>query len=77
MKNNINDLELKTLAYRYLYYVKNISLISDYEYDKLEREALKIVDEDSMLFQPGSDLESSYSEEIKNYAKELTTFSCK
>ena len=69
----MKEIELKTLAYRYLYYVKNISLISDYEYDILEKEAIKIVDEDSMLLEPGSDLESSYSEEIKEYAKKLTS----
>ena len=65
------EIEIKCLAYRYLYYVKGVSLISDYNYDLLEKEALNNVSIDSMLNQPGSDLETSYSDEVKQYATNL------
>lgn len=59
------------MAHRYLYYVKNTPVISDMEYDMMEREALQVVDENHPLHSPGSDMESSYSKEIKRIAEGL------
>lgn len=52
----------QVLAYRYAYYVKNISLISDYEYDKLESKVFEM--DDPGIPPIGSDLESSYPQHI-------------
>ncbi len=59
------------LAHRFLYYVLNQPVISDFEYDKLEKQALLVADEDHAIKEPGSDLEDSYSEEIKEIAYTL------
>ena len=59
------------MAHRYLYYIKNSPVISDYEYDILEHAALQVVDEDHPLHFPGSDMESSYSKEIIELANKL------
>lgn len=63
------EIEKTVLAHRYLYYCLSKPVISDYEYDKLEKEALKVVAEDSVIRECGSDLEDSYSDEVKNLAK--------
>jgi len=57
------------MAHRYLYYVKCTPVISDYEYDKLEAEA--IAEGSELLKTPGSDLETSYTNEIKQLAHEI------
>lgn len=62
------QIEKNIMAHRYLYYVKNQPVISDYEYDMLEKEAIKNVGSDSPIKSPGSDLESSYSNEVKALA---------
>lgn len=56
------------LIHRYLYYVLNQPIISDFEYDILEKEAKKIYPE---LNTPGSSLEESYSDEIRIKATKL------
>lgn len=66
--SSIEDL---CMAHRYLYYVKGTPAISDFEYDNLEKEALKTVPENSPLRNPGSDLESSYSNEQQQLANRL------
>ena len=70
--NNFTDLELQCLAHRYLYYVLNRPEISDYEYDKLERDALSEVGETSPIHEPGSDILDSYPQEAIQYAKRLS-----
>lgn len=59
------------LTHRYRYYVLNQPVISDYEYDMLEREAKK-VDTEGLLNVPGSDLEESYPKEIIDGATKKT-----
>lgn len=66
-----NDLEKMAMAHRYLYYVKNTPVISDREYDLLELGALEKCSEDSPLRSAGSDMESSYSDEVKKMASDL------
>lgn len=63
----IDQLVLQALAHRYLYYVKSTPIISDREYDKLEEEALTKSGK-KLLETPGSSLESSYSDEVKQLA---------
>lgn len=60
--------EQRVMALRYLYYVKGVSLVSDREYDELEREALKEAGLSSPLHKPGSDLAKDYSPEIRAIA---------
>lgn len=54
------------LEHRYRYYILCMPIISDYEYDMLEREYLKTAPEDSLLRLPGSDLIESYPKHIVN-----------
>ena len=58
MKHSIQDV---CMAHRYLYYVRNNPVISDFEYDMLEKEAVKDIPKDHPLNKAGSDMESSYS----------------
>lgn len=59
------------LAHRFLYYVRGTPVITDQEYDKLEKEAVIGLAEDHPLQKPGSDLVSSYSDETKALADRL------
>jgi NAD-dependent DNA ligase len=65
-----NDLSVadKCMVHRYLYYVVFRPVLTDQVYDKLEREAVESTPEDHPIHQVGSDLERSYSEEIKRIA---------
>lgn len=56
----MKSIEKLCLAHRYLYYVKNAPVISDYRYDMLESEALKAISFDSLLNKPGSDNPKDY-----------------
>lgn len=58
------------LEHRYRYYILGEPIISDYSYDMLEREYLKVAPEDSLIRLPGSDLKSSYPEHIINKFKD-------
>lgn len=58
------------LACRYLYYCKNISYLSDSEYDSMERYA-KTKEGGWVLHAVSSDLEQNYSNEIKQFAQTL------
>ncbi len=62
------EIEKIVMAHRYLYYVKCEPILSDYAYDLLENQALRIVESNSPINSPGSSLESSYSQEIKDLA---------
>lgn len=67
----MTPLETTCLAHRYLYYVRATPVISDYEYDQLERRALEEAAEDSPLRQPGSDLEGDYLLSVRVRADQL------
>lgn len=69
----IGSAERLCLAHRYLYYVLSKSILSDVEYDLLEKRCLAHPDlaTDSPLREPGSDLASTYSADIKEHAKRL------
>ncbi len=56
------------LAHRYLYYVLGRPVISDFEYDKLEREHLKKFPDSVAMNQPGSDKAEHYSAEVQRLA---------
>lgn len=64
----MTDIEKIVLAHRYLYYVEAQPVISDYEYDVLERKAREIAEPSSKVRQVGSSLPSDYPEEVKRYA---------
>ena len=57
------------LVYRCLYYCYGLTPIPDYEYDMLEKEAIKIAPIDHSIHLPGSDRLVSYSEKIQQIAK--------
>lgn len=60
--------EMLVAAYRYLYYVSNLSLISDYEYDMME----KALPEDSLIrLTVGSDFDGDYPEEVITLVRKL------
>lgn len=62
----------KCLVHRYLYYVADKPIISDEEYDNLERKAIKKAPSGHDLLNVGSGLKSSYSFEIREIAEALT-----
>lgn len=51
------------MAHRYLYYVLDAPVISDYEYDMLEKKAFAELPKTSPVFEVGSSLKSSYSDQ--------------
>ncbi len=67
----MSELEKLVLVHRYLYYVEANPIISDYEYDEIEKAARLQLPFDNVVHQVGSSLPSSYSEEIKQYALSL------
>jgi len=70
-KEQLRKSEILVLAHRYLYYVLNTPVISDRAYDELEKAAIKILPSTSDVNKPGSDLDSSYSQEVKDKAQLL------
>jgi DNA ligase (NAD+) len=68
MAEDLNKLEHEILVHRYLYYVEAQPVISDFEYDVLERKAREVLPETSPVQGVGSSLPSSYSETIKQDA---------
>ena len=65
------SIEDQCLVHRYLYYVKGRPIISDYEYDMLEKKAILTAPENHPIHSAGSDLESSYPQNIKDIANEF------
>jgi len=55
--------ETEVMAHRYIYYVLCDNVISDPEYDLLEREARELCHESSPIHGVGSSLASSYTPE--------------
>lgn len=55
------------LAHRYLYYVRNTPVVSDEDYDTIEKEVLEFggVPRNSLLRKPGSDNAKDYPEHIR------------
>jgi len=64
------DLEREIMIHRYCYYVLDAPLISDAEYDILEREARATLPDTSPVQGIGSSLASSYSVSIIEEAQE-------
>ena len=60
MNTDISHIERTVLAHRYLYYVKALPILTDFDYDALEKEARKVLPPDSPVHLPGSDLAASY-----------------
>lgn len=66
------SLEDLCLAHRYLYYVVGRPVISDFDYDRLERMArAQCISRDSLLSRAGSDREDDYPTAIKELAAAL------
>ena len=70
-KGTIMGIENQVMAHRYLYYVLSESVLSDYIYDLLEREAREVCPPESPVHGLGSSLPSDYSEEVKSIARGL------
>ncbi len=56
------------LAHRYLYYCKNISLLSDQAYDSMEKEEAEFGAHGKILQTPGSDNPADYQPHIRALA---------
>ncbi len=67
----MRNFEKEVLAHRYLYYVEANPVVSDFEYDLLEREAREALPESSAVHKVGSSNPWDYNEDIKAYAEEL------
>lgn len=65
------SLEDQCMVHRYLYYVRSNPVISDYEYDMLEKKALKSAPDNHPLHFAGSDVSSHYSKKIVDVANTL------
>lgn len=64
--------ERMVMAHRYLYYVLHKPVISDYQYDMMEKDAIKKAHPDSQILKPGSDKASDYSEATIKLAQDLS-----
>ncbi len=67
----ISDMDNLIMAHRYLYYVKATPVISDFEYDKLERKAKTIIPSHHFINLVGSDRDCDYPEWVKKMALDL------
>ena len=59
------------MAHRFLYYVLGLPVIPDYEYDKLEAEAVRSAPASHPIHRPGSDRVSSYTLDQIRLAEKL------
>ena len=66
------DIEMEVMAHRYLYYVESAPVISDFEYDNLERTAREVAPQESPVHGVGSSLASSYTPEMIKFALTFT-----
>ena len=57
-------LEHEVLVNRFIYYVMDSNILSDYAYDQLEREARAVCPPASPVHGIGSSLRASYSKEV-------------
>lgn len=58
------QLEHEVMVHRYLYYVVCETILTDSEYDNLERQARRVLPEASPVHGVGSSLPDSYSAEV-------------
>lgn len=58
------QIEHEIMVHRYLYYIEAEPVISDFEYDMLERKAREILPDSSPVQGIGSSLFSSYSSDV-------------
>jgi NAD-dependent DNA ligase len=65
------SIEKFILAHRYLYYVEATPVLPDSIYDQYERKARELLPDNKIVNGVGSCLPSSYSEDVKNYARSL------
>ena len=67
MSEELNEIDRKKLieAHQYLYYCKGLPVLSDFDYDQLCKSW-------NIFGGGGSDLESSYTEDVKSLAAVLT-----
>lgn len=72
-KAKLKTIELCLMAYRYAYYIECRPIIVDRHYDLLEGGVRQWLPEDSPIQRVGSDLESSYTPEIRELARKLRT----
>jgi len=66
--NTPQALEHEVLVNRYIYYVLDSNILSDYDYDLLEREARALCPIESPVHGIGSSLRTSYPQEVENDA---------
>lgn len=66
------NIETEVMAHRYLYYVKAAPVISDFEYDQLEKKAVAELPATSPVHLVGSSRKESYTQEQINRANELS-----
>jgi len=62
------EYEHEVLVHRFLYYVLAEPVVSDFEYDVIEREARAVLPPESVVHKVGSSLTSSYSAEVQRDA---------
>lgn len=61
-------LEHEVLVHRYLYYVEAAPIVSDFEYDSIERQARSVCPPESPVHGVGSSLPSSYPDNVRRDA---------
>jgi NAD-dependent DNA ligase len=64
-------IEDKCLVHRYIYYVLNTNVVSDYAYDCMEKIAREKADEKHPIHLVGSSNPDSYSDVVKQIAVQL------
>jgi hypothetical protein len=67
----LQEWELRLMALRYAYYVEADPIVTDHEYDRLDKAVVPWLPKGSPLHRPGSDMESSYTPEHRSYANWL------
>lgn len=67
--SDVEDVLFQVLCHRYRYYVLDNPSITDYDYDRLERQLPEFVRE---LIGVGSSLKTSYPEEIVKHCEGTT-----
>jgi NAD-dependent DNA ligase len=65
------ELETEVMAYRYLYYVLAEPVLSDHDYDVLERKVRAVLPSDSPVQGVGSSLSHSYTQVQINRAEDM------
>lgn len=65
------ELELEVLAHRYLYFILNVPVISDFQFDLLQMEAQAVLPKGSPVYQMASVLSSNYPTDAVSRACDL------